>query len=150
MNNKTNKKPNININFQTKNEKVMKLFNCTKCGFHAKVISKIFIKDHEENCLVRLLEMHPQYHKVAEVLEDNLKTDGEVVEELICGFCGKLGGKKPISVEMLKIYGLDPDMPIIDGEIIEEKQKFGKIKNIFKTIKNKLNKIKEALINEVY
>ena len=134
-------KANLNINYHTKNDQELHLFNCTECGFHGKVISKMWIKGNEDDVIVKFIEIHPQYFKESAVIGKGFKTDGELVEELICGHCGKTGGKKPVSIALLKLHGLNPDEPIfVDAEaeyIKDEKYSF----------KGLLNKIKEKLIN---
>tara|TARA_Y100000768_G_C23559014_1_gene487290 strand:- start:37 stop:495 length:459 start_codon:yes stop_codon:yes gene_type:complete len=151
MNNTFNKKKsNVNINFKKLNDDNLDLFNCTSCGFHGKVISKIWVKGYEDDVLVRLIEIHPQYFKESHVLGGNLKRDGEMVEELICGHCGRTGGKQPVSIQLLKLHCLDPEKPhIIDADVEDiPKEKFT-LKKLINKILDRFANFRKVIVNEL-
>ena len=144
MNSNLKNKPKHNtaLNFNSKAEKSITLFNCIKCGFHAKVMSKIWVEGNENEFVIRLLEIHPQYEKVVEVIGEKINADGKICEELMCGHCGRVGSRKSVSVELLKVFGLDPNEKYEDEDTEEEsvEEKEEKPKGIINKIKSKILK----------
>ena len=151
MNNIFNKKkPNLNINFKKLNNNDPVLFNCTSCGFHGKVISKIWVKGFEDDVLVRLIEIHPQYFKESEVFGGNLKRDGELIEEFICGHCGRTGSKQPVSIELLKLHGLDPEKThIIDAEVEDIPKEKVTLRKLINRILKRFTNFRKGIVNEL-
>lgn len=103
--NKYKPKKNISLNY-TKQGFTTNLFNCFDCGFHSKAISKIWIKNHDNDFLIQLISIHPETGLKRKQVEDKkLKYDGELIEELICGKCGKIGSIQPVPDDVLRAYG---------------------------------------------
>ena len=110
----------------------MYLFNCPKCGFHAKAIAKIWVKGFEDEYIIQTQTIHPEKEKIVKNISDNkLSNDGEIIEELICGKCSGPGGLSPVPYEILELYGYDVK------KTIPKKPKTSKLEIIKKFITKK-------------
>tara|TARA_Y100001935_G_C17265438_1_gene488899 strand:+ start:206 stop:577 length:372 start_codon:yes stop_codon:yes gene_type:complete len=105
-------KRNMMLNYQPakqKGEKQIKLFNCHQCGFHEKVMSKMWIEGYEDDVIVQCKSIHPNYVKIEFISNEHLKNDGKIVEELTCGMCGTVGKMLPVTGEILRMFGFQVD-----------------------------------------
>ena len=68
--------------------------------------------------------------------------DGKICEELMCGHCGRVGSRKSVSVELLKVFGLDPNEKYEDEDTEEEsvEEKEENPQGIINKIKSKILK----------
>ena len=100
------KKMNMKLSFPEEKQNLTDLFNCPKCGFHQKVIAKIWIKGFQDDFIIQCKIINPNHEKVVLSLGKSLKRDGKMLEELICGICGSNGQMLPVTDEILNIYGM--------------------------------------------
>ena len=102
-------KKNLNFNYpktEDNGEDFIRLFNCYKCGFHSKAISKIYIKGYEDDFIIQLLSFHPE--KPVEKIDiepRKLKNDGILIKDISCGICGKPGKIESIPKDILEAFG---------------------------------------------
>ena len=131
---KNQSKKNLSFNFkknEIKSEEVIeqknliKLFNCHKCGFHSKSISKFFIKGYEDDFIVQLISLHPEKpQKTIELDSRKLMNEGELIEEVTCGICGKPGSIENVPEEILNAFGFN--VHNINKKSINKKDKYKK------------------------
>ena len=105
-------KPNFKLDYPKtlNNSKIecVDLFNCFDCGFHGQVISKIWIKGFEDDFIIQLKDIRPEGTFVdMQIDKRKLKSDGEIVEEHICGKCSRPGIIQPVPKEILEMHGFD-------------------------------------------
>ena len=114
---KNQSKGNFSFNFKKleptnpnleQQEKMKKLFNCRKCGFHSKAISKFFIKGYDNDFIVQLISFHPEKpQKIIDLDKRKLKNDGELIQEVSCGICGNLGSIENVPEDILNAFGFN-------------------------------------------
>ena len=114
---KNQSKKNLSFNFKKiesiskgehEQQNLIKLFNCHKCGFHSKAISKFFIKGFEDDFFVQLISLHPEKpQKTINLDSRKLTNEGELIEELTCGICGKPGSIESVPEELLQAFGFN-------------------------------------------
>mgnify|MGYP003979034075 CR=1 FL=1 len=114
---KEQSKKNLSFNFKkSKGENTafneqknsVKLFNCHKCGFHCKAISKKYVKGFEDDFIVQLISLHPEKpQKITDLDSKKLMNDGELIQEVTCGICGKPGTLESIPEEILLAFGFN-------------------------------------------
>ena len=108
MKNKKENKKNMLLHYRPVEKKAkepIKLFNCHECGFHEKVISKMWIDGYEDECIVQFKSIHPNFFRVDFIFGESFKMDGKVIEELSCGICGFPGQMLPVADEVLEMFG---------------------------------------------
>ena len=104
MMNKTNR--NFYYKTNSKEDNSVYLFNCPVCGFHPKVINITYLKNDDENANVQLINVEPNKQEVKHTLQSNINTDGEIVDENLCGKCGISGHIEEVSKKVLDILGM--------------------------------------------
>ena len=107
MNEKSEKR-NMMLHYRSaeqSGERLLKLFNCHQCGFHEKVLSKMWIEGYEDEFIIQCKSIHPNFFKVDFVFGDGFKRDGKIIEELLCGVCGTSGQMLPVTDEVLRMFG---------------------------------------------
>ena len=83
------------------------LFHCHKCGFHAKVISLIWIEGYEEDFAAYLKHIKPGKTEFVEKINNvMIPKEGKLVEEILCGNCGRSGQIVPLPKTLLQIHGI--------------------------------------------
>jgi len=104
---------NINFNFETvdaddeSNIELIELFYCHECGFHSKVISVMWIEGDETNTITQLKNIKPGKTEFVEKINQTIfKKEGKLIEENICGNCGKTGSIKTVPKTILELQGV--------------------------------------------
>ena len=123
---KRNSELNYNVN-RYDHDNFVNLFNCSDCGFQAKVISKKWIKGSEDEVVVHIQHIHPEGDTLLCIIDDKkLSNDGEVLEELICGACGKNGRMENVPKHVLRLNGFTLEAAVKNEEeqgVITDKNK---------------------------
>ena len=114
---KNQSKKNLSFNFkpeeraakgEVEHQNLIKLFNCFKCGFHSKAISKFYIKGFENDFIIQLISLHPEKpQKTIDLDSRKLMNEGELIEEVTCGICGKPGTIESVPGELLQAFGFN-------------------------------------------
>ena len=103
------KKMNMQLRFpkDSKPNDPIDLFNCHKCGFHQKVMSKMWIDGYEEEFILQFKEISPTKEILVHTIGKGFKRDGELKEELTCGMCGSIGRMLPVPEDILDMFGVE-------------------------------------------
>ena len=101
-------KTNQNFYFKkiNKDNDQVSLFNCPTCGFHPRVINVTYLKGDDQNVNIHLINIDPNKQEVKHTLKKDINTDGEVIDENLCGKCGMSGTIEKVSKKMLEILGM--------------------------------------------
>ena len=86
-------------------ETLYRLFQCVKCGIHAKAYSLSIAKGDDSKTLVQLLNVLPGKTEVIEVFGEILN-DTEIIETVFCGKCSSAGYWTEIPSYLLEYLGM--------------------------------------------
>ncbi|MBS82957.1 MAG: hypothetical protein CMD65_02350 [Gammaproteobacteria bacterium] len=103
---------NREMNYKKKSERseeTVNLFNCPVCGFHSMVIAKYWVKGFESDVSINFISIHPEKETTTTNINTvPLNSDGELIDEYICGKCGIIGNMESVPYYILEVYGYSP------------------------------------------